>query len=86
MDVKDNGRGISAAEIADTRSLGLLGMKERAALLGGDFQIGPVRGGHGTKVTVRIPHSRRPEKTQHEDSVDRRSRRRAPRLETNSRR
>jgi glucose-6-phosphate-specific signal transduction histidine kinase len=86
MEVKDNGRGISSDEISNSRSLGLLGMKERAMLLGGEFKIGPVRGGHGTKVTVSIPARGSEGKLQHENSFNRRSRRRAPRLETNSRR
>ena len=37
--ISDNGRGITDAEIADTRSIGLLGMRERAALVGGAFEI-----------------------------------------------
>ncbi len=90
MDVKDNGRGIEPAEITNTRSLGLLGMKERAALLGGEFKIGPVRAGKGTRVTVTLPlreANREPvREASHEDSADRRPRRRSPRLEANSRR
>jgi two-component system, NarL family, sensor histidine kinase UhpB len=84
MDVKDNGRGIGPEEISDTRSLGLLGMKERAALMGGEFRIGLARGGQGTKVTVSIPH--RSAENHHEDTFDRRPRRCASRLKTNSRR
>jgi len=86
MDVKDNGRGIEPEEISNTRSLGLLGMKERAALLGGEFRIGPVRAGKGTRVTVTLPVREPGPEPSHEDSADRRSRRRAPRLEANSRR
>ncbi len=54
LTVKDNGRGISDAEITSIRSIGLCGMRERAALFGGQVII---RGqpGHGTTVTVRIP-------------------------------
>lgn len=84
LEVKDNGRGIPPDEITNPRSMGLLGMKERAALLGGSFKIGLTSGGKGTLVTVSIPH-RRSDSEQHENSVNRRSRRRAPRLETNSR-
>ena len=55
--VQDNGRGITEDEIGNPRSLGFLGMKERAALLGGEivFQRGPCG---GTIVTARIPPSR----------------------------
>jgi PAS domain S-box-containing protein len=50
--VSDNGRGITEGEL--TRSLGLLGMRERAMLFGGSVEIegSPDR---GTKVTVSIP-------------------------------
>ncbi|MBC8096621.1 MAG: response regulator [Akkermansiaceae bacterium] len=85
MDVRDNGRGIVPEEISNTSSLGLLGMKERAALLGGEFKIAPVRSGQGTRVTVSIP-MRGIVSEPHEDSPNRRSRSRSPRLEANSRR
>jgi PAS domain S-box-containing protein len=54
LDVKDNGRGITEDEQLGTRSLGLLGMRERALLVGGDVAI---RGseGKGTNVIVRVP-------------------------------
>jgi signal transduction histidine kinase len=85
LEVKDNGRGISQADISNPRSMGLLGMKERAALLGGQFKIGPAANGRGTLAIVSIPLRRSPLE-KHENSFNRRSRRRAPRLETNSRR
>jgi signal transduction histidine kinase len=54
LQVHDDGRGIQTHEIAGLRSLGLLGMRERATRLGGTFNI---RGapGTGTMVTVSIP-------------------------------
>jgi signal transduction histidine kinase len=52
--VKDNGRGISEEEIAGTRSLGLVGMRERAMLIGGDISLHG-RPGQGTTVTLRVP-------------------------------
>jgi PAS domain S-box-containing protein len=57
--VQDNGRGITEAEMADPASLGLLGMKERTALLGGKIAFQRDTEG-GTIVTVRIPESRTP--------------------------
>jgi signal transduction histidine kinase len=86
LDVKDNGRGISRKEISDPRAMGLLGMRERAALLGGDFRIQPLSGGKGTRACVAIPRrERRPHsRLKHEDSIGRRSRRRPARVETNS--
>jgi len=54
LSLRDNGKGISDADIANPQSLGLLGMKERVAQIGGEivFQIHP---GQGTVVTVRVP-------------------------------
>ena len=54
LEVKDNGRGILEAEVHNSKSIGLLGMQERAALLGGQVSWHG-RPGHGTVVTVRIP-------------------------------
>ena len=54
LEVKDNGRGISRSQALNTRSMGLLGMRERAALLGGTFKIGRASTG-GTRVYVSIP-------------------------------
>lgn len=53
LDVKDNGRGITDAEIAAPRSLGLVGLRERAIACGGTLTI---RGepDRGTHVAVRI--------------------------------
>jgi len=53
LEVKDNGRGISRAEIHNTKSIGLLGIRERAALLGGTLRIEGERG-KGTTLTARI--------------------------------
>ena len=54
LDVKDDGRGITEREKRNTRSLGLLGMKERALLVGGAVEIQGARG-KGTQVLVRVP-------------------------------
>jgi len=87
MEVKDDGKGISEAEISNPRSMGLLGMRERAALLRGDLRIGPLPAGKGTQVTVSIPRPRKIQQTEHDDenSLSRRSRRGPPRLEANPR-
>jgi PAS domain S-box-containing protein len=52
--VKDNGRGITESEISNLKSLGLLGMRERALLFGGEVKISGIPG-KGTTVTVTIP-------------------------------
>jgi len=54
LEVCDNGRGVTPDEVRQSKSLGLLGMRERAKMLGGEFRIvgEPKR---GTTVTVQIP-------------------------------
>ena len=52
--VVDNGRGITADEKSDQLSLGLLGMQERAHLVGGKVDIGRMKP-NGTVVTVEVP-------------------------------
>jgi two-component system sensor histidine kinase UhpB len=52
--VEDNGRGIRPEAVADSRSLGLLGMQERATVLGGELGIEPIPP-HGSRVTLRLP-------------------------------
>ena len=52
--INDNGRGITDAEAKGTTSFGLLGMRERARLLGGTLEITGAPG-KGTALTVRIP-------------------------------
>jgi PAS domain S-box-containing protein len=54
LQIRDNGRGITDARLSDPGSVGLLGMRERAALIGGTFSIAGKRG-KGTTVTVRVP-------------------------------
>lgn len=53
--VEDNGRGFDLSDrMNDPKGLGLLGMKERAALLGAEVQIESEEG-QGTSVVVRVP-------------------------------
>ena len=54
LEVKDNGRGIPARKLHDERSLGLLGMQERARLLSGTVEVAGERG-KGTTVTLQLP-------------------------------
>jgi PAS domain S-box-containing protein len=54
LQVKDNGIGITEKQIMNSRSLGLLGMKERITHLSGDFHISGHPGG-GTELHVTIP-------------------------------
>jgi len=54
LEIRDNGRGITEEEILNKESLGLLGMKERAMVFGGEFSIRGEPGG-GTTVVLKIP-------------------------------
>ncbi|MDP4116338.1 MAG: PAS domain S-box protein, partial [Bacteroidota bacterium] len=54
LEVSDNGKGITPKQIQDSKSLGLLGMKERALILGGTVNIEGIQGS-GTKVKVIMP-------------------------------
>ncbi|HYY58133.1 MAG TPA: MHYT domain-containing protein [Pyrinomonadaceae bacterium] len=56
LKISDNGRGITEEEKSGQRTLGLLGMRERAHLAGGKVEITGVEG-EGTVLTVRIPIS-----------------------------
>ena len=52
--IRDNGRGFDQADPSLSKSLGLLGMRERAAILGGRVNISSAPG-KGTTVTAWIP-------------------------------
>jgi PAS domain S-box-containing protein len=54
LTIRDNGRGITDQEKSSRRALGLLGMRERANLIGGSVEITGSEG-NGTAVTVRVP-------------------------------
>ena len=54
VEIRDNGRGITESEKLGARSLGLLGMRERANSIGGRIDItGAI--GRGTKLIIRLP-------------------------------
>ena len=53
VEIEDDGRGIASEDLAKSRSLGLRGMRERIAFLGGSLDIGRApRGGTRLKLTV----------------------------------
>ena len=52
--VEDNGKGITRKQVTDSKSFGLIGMRERAHFWGGKVTIKGARG-KGTTLTVSIP-------------------------------
>jgi signal transduction histidine kinase len=54
LEVNDDGGGITEAGTTGPRSLGILGMRERAAVLGGVLEVAP-RAGGGTRVAAWFP-------------------------------
>ena len=58
LTIRDNGRGITKDQISSVDSIGLLGMTERARLLGGRLTVAGSRG-RGTTVTVTVPMTTR---------------------------
>jgi signal transduction histidine kinase len=56
LDVEDDGRGFEPRELAESRGLGVVGMRERAELIGGTLAIRS-RPGEGTSVRLTVPLS-----------------------------
>jgi PAS domain S-box-containing protein len=54
LKVHDNGRGITEEELAHPESFGLIGIRERAIIFGGNSKVKGFPG-RGTTVTVKIP-------------------------------
>jgi signal transduction histidine kinase len=54
LEVADDGKGLNEEILLSHKSLGLLGMRERAAFIGGRVDISSASG-KGTKVTVTTP-------------------------------
>jgi signal transduction histidine kinase len=57
LEVADDGKGITDQQLADSRALGILGMRERAVLLGGSLRISR-NNGKGTVVDLTVPLKR----------------------------
>ncbi len=54
LEIRDNGKGIRNSKISDPKSIGLIGMRERALLLRGELKINGVPK-KGTTITVKVP-------------------------------
>lgn len=54
LKIEDNGRGFEVRKIGDKKTLGLLGMRERTLMMGGEFRI-KSDPGKGTTLFVTVP-------------------------------
>ena len=54
LDVRDDGRGVLQEQLSSSRSLGVVGMRERAGALGGRVTVKPAEP-KGTCVSLRMP-------------------------------
>jgi len=61
VSITDDGRGFSTA-LSQEGGLGILGMRERAAILGGSLQV-TSREGAGTRVTLAVPFTAQTERS-----------------------
>jgi PAS domain S-box-containing protein len=55
LTVEDNGQGFEMEKIGTKQTLGILGMKERCQMMGGNFEI-KSSPGNGTAVVVAVPY------------------------------
>jgi PAS domain S-box-containing protein len=54
LDIADNGVGFNSDDIEHKKTLGLLGMKERTLMMGGNYNISS-KPGEGTAVVITVP-------------------------------
>jgi signal transduction histidine kinase len=55
VEVQDNGRGFDTGAVTNKKSFGLIGMRERAAVLKGTIDIASGEGKQGTVIGLRLP-------------------------------
>ncbi|MCC6215806.1 MAG: HAMP domain-containing protein [Polyangiaceae bacterium] len=58
LSIHDDGTGIRAADLDGAHALGILGMRERVRLVGGDLTVRGA-GGEGTTIVARVPRTPR---------------------------
>ncbi|MDR2000257.1 MAG: histidine kinase [Zoogloeaceae bacterium] len=69
LELRDNGRGISEADMAKPKSFGLRGIRERVHSLSGEFAINAGEHG-GTHIRLRVPERRGAEASATEETED----------------
>ena len=70
LEIRDNGRGISEADMNKPKSFGLRGIRERVHSLAGEFEISAVEHG-GTHILLRVPSMRTAEPSTAEEELQR---------------
>ncbi|MDO8932011.1 MAG: histidine kinase [Rhodocyclaceae bacterium] len=70
LEIRDNGRGISEADMNKPKSFGLRGIRERIHSLAGEFEISAVEHG-GTHILLRVPEKRAAEPSTAEEDLQR---------------
>ena len=56
LSIEDNGQGFEKEKIAAKETLGILGMKERSQMIGGNYEIISIPG-KGTTIIVSVPYN-----------------------------
>jgi signal transduction histidine kinase len=56
LSIEDNGQGFEKEKIAAKETLGILGMRERSQMMGGNYEIRSILG-KGTTVIVTVPYN-----------------------------
>jgi PAS domain S-box-containing protein len=69
LELRDNGRGISEADMMKPKSFGLRGIRERVHSLAGEFVIAPGEHG-GTHIRLRVPEQRGVESSAVDETED----------------
>jgi PAS domain S-box-containing protein len=54
LQIRDNGKGFDTKSIEKRKTLGILGMRERASLMGGEYHVESIPG-KGTKIELIVP-------------------------------
>jgi len=56
LSIEDNGQGFEKENVAAKDTLGILGMRERSQMMGGNYEISSIPG-KGTIVIVAVPYN-----------------------------